>query len=365
MSPRVAGPTALVVGILALLSVPLGLPGAAAAVVPPPATLPTHPYGTLSNVTYTSSVDRFPLSYEEVLPLHFKHSSTYPLLVYLHGAGSSNAVVRGGSGNGLSGSYLSTTTSAGKTLNALLANASTFGFLVIAPSPRSAQGFYTNSTCLGPEEQDTVDAIHHEESLRHVHDVYLLGDNMGSLAALSIAGHRTGLVQGIALTATITDAFEEFAYKPSPGSSLVAPTCGKWPSATNATSQRTFAYLSVGRFDPKNFSGIRLWVAAGSLDKDAPNNASVWPFEMANYTFLNSTCLVAHAFGEPANCTDPFATLHATSPSAFVYRFFYEPSAGHSVSQLDPLDMFEFFESKVGNGCFETSFPPSTLLTCP
>lgn len=351
--------------VLALVAVPFAAPGAGAAVVHARPANAGRSSGTMTNVSYTSSVDGFPLSYEEVLPLHFHRNSTYPLLVYLHGAGSSSAVVRGGSGNGLTGGYLTNRSLEGVTLNELLANASAFGFIVIAPSPRSAQGFYTNSTCLGPEEQDTVDAIHHEESLRHIQGVFLLGDSMGSIAALSLAGHRRGLVQGVAITGTITDAFEEFAYHPSTGSSLVAPTCGKSPSATNVTAQRTFAYLSVVRFDPQNFSGIRLWVAAGSRDRDSPNNASIWPFEMANYTFLNSSCLVASTFGEPANCTDPFATLHGVNATAYLYRFFYEPTATHLIAQLDPKDMFDFFASKLGGGCFETTFPPSALRACP
>lgn len=351
--------------VLVLVAVPLGSPGAATTTVPPGATSGSRTFGTMTNISYTSSVDGFPLSYEEVLPAHFRGNVNHSLLVYLHGAGSSSAIVRGGSGNGLTGSYLSNVTLAGRTLNELLVNASSFGFIVIAPSPRSAQGFYTNSTCLGPEEQDTVDAIHHEETIRHIQGVYALGDSMGSIAALSLAGHRHGLLLGVAITGTITDAFEEFAYHPSPGSSLVAPTCGREPSATNVTAQRTFAYLSVVRFDPNNFSGVRLWVAAGSLDRDTPNNASRWPFEMANDTFLNSSCLVASTYGEPTNCTEPFSTLHLVNATAFVYRFFYEPTATHLIAQLDPKDMFDFFGSRLGGGCLETTFPPTVLGACP
>lgn len=355
-----------VVALAALVVVPIVPPVAGAGTVPATSAA-AHPVRSpfaMTNVTYRSSVDRFPLSYEEVLPAHYRSSSSYPMLVYLHGAGSSASVVRGGSGNGLVG-FVTSTTQEGEALIHLLANASKFGFIVIAPSPRSAQGFYVNSTCTGPEEQDTVDAIHHEESLRPISGVYLLGYSMGSLGALSLAGHRPGLVSGIALTGTITDAFEELAYHSAPSASLVTPTCGAWPSSTNATAQRTFAYLSVARFHPGNFSGIRIWAAAGAMDIFAPNNASLWPFEEANFTFLTSSCLTVKAFAEPANCTDPFAALSKAHPTSYVDRVFYEPDGLHEVAELDPTDMFQFFEGTVGSACIETTFPPSTFSACP
>lgn len=357
---------ATVVAVAALVVMPVSTPGASARAPSGPGVSDRTLRGPfpMTNVSYRSSVDGFPLSYEEVLPAHFHSNTTYPLLVYLHGAGSSGAVVRGGSGNGLIG-FVSAATLEGQALIDLLANASKFGFIVIAPSPRSAQGFYVNSTCTGPEEQDTVDAIVHEEASRHIGAVYLLGYSMGSLGALSIAGHRPGLVSGIALTGTITDAYEELAYHATPSTSLVTPTCGEWPSAKNVTAQRTFSYLSVARFHPENFSGIRIWVAAGGMDIYAPNNLSLWPFQEANDTFLTSSCLVVRAFAEPANCTDPFAALSSAHPTHFIDRVFYEPDGLHEVAELDSADMFEFFGGTVGSACIETTFPPSTFSACP
>ncbi|MCI4335583.1 MAG: hypothetical protein L3K17_00070 [Thermoplasmata archaeon] len=339
-------------------------PNALATPPTPPASSATTATPPMTNISYHASSDGFPLSYEEVLPAHFLTNHSYPLLVYLHGAGKVSNWTRGGSPNGLAG-FLTNSTLSGLTLEELLANASAFGYIVIAPAPRSAEGFYTNSTCGGPEEQDTVDAIVHEERLHHIHSVYLMGDSMGSLGALALAGHRPGLIQGIALTGTITDAFEEFAYRPSKTSSLLSLTCGTPPSTKNLTAERIFAYLSVGRLAPKNFSGIRIWASAGALDRDSPNNVSIWPFEMVNFTLLNSSCLVASLYGEPANCTDPFALLHAANATAFGYRFLYEAHGTHLIAQLDPWDMFEYFGSKVKGGCFVSTFPPTIVKTCP
>src|SRR5262249_36590537 len=162
----------------------------------------------------------------------------------------------------------------------------------------------TNSTCGGPGEQDTMDAIHVEELRRHVGGVYLYGDSMGSLGALAFAAHRPGVVSGGATTGEVTEALEPRPYRATPTgdrASLACLTCGILPSPKNATAIRVYEYVSVVRFVPTNLSGVKIWVASGAKDFDAPNNASIWPFLQVNDTFLTSTCRVASRLGEPAN----------------------------------------------------------------
>lgn len=325
---------------------------------------PVHPAATtLTNVSYTSTTDAFALSYAEVLPTPYVPSHSYPLLVYLHGEGTSNAWVPGGAGNGLAG-FQTDTRPGASTLRALIQNASTFHFIVIAPSPRSLQGFYTNSACGGPEEQDTMDAIAHERVLRNVSEVFLVGFSMGSLGALSLAGHHPGYFAGLAVAGTFTDAFQEYAYQPKPNSGLLYLTCGARPSPANVTVDRFFQYLSVTRFVPTNFSGMRLWSVAAGKDHGAPNNLSFWGFQMVNNTFLNSTCLSATTYGEPANCTFPFEALHVRNASAYSYRVVYEPTGTHILTEFDPHDIFSYFTGRVTGGCFQTTFPPTTLSVC-
>lgn len=316
-----------------------------------------------TNISYTASADGFPLSYGEMLPINYVPSKAYPLLVYFHGEGHSTGLVRGGSGDGLAG-WNNSAFADSKTLIPLVHNASAYGYIIIAPSPRESEGFYTNSTCGGPEQQDTMDAIHLEESLRNVSGVYALGFSMGSLAALSLAGHEPGLFKAVAVTGTITDAFEEVAFKARPASGLVALDCGALPSAKNASVVRLMSYLSVLRFHPQNFSNIRLWMSAGGLDKGAPDNPTVWPFLQANDTMLTQSCLVAVKYAEPANCTRPIERLHTVTPTSYAWRFIYEPGAGHTLAQLEVVDMFVYFAAAEPGGCYTSTFPPTVNTVC-
>ena len=323
----------------------------------------TAVYGTVTNITYNASTDGWPLSYGEILPSNYNASLSYPLLVYLHGKGQSSSWFQGGSNNGLTG-YQTAGGITGITLRGIVSNASANGFILMAPSPRSEDGFYLNSPCGGPQAQDTLDAIAHEQSVRHIGKVYLLGFSMGSLGAVSLAGHHPGMFAGIAVSGVITDAFEEDAYRITGNTGLLGLTCNVAPSPTNASAAAFYLYNSVMRFVPTNFSGLRMWVSAGGLDISAVNNASRWPYEQVNNTFLNSTCLVVSALGEPTNCTRPFSMLHAVLPSSYPYRFVYEPLGTHLLSQFDPHDLMIYLLGKETGGCFDSSFPPSTFRAC-
>ena len=324
-----------------------------------------HPsVATIYNRTYSSSVDGFPLSYAEVLPTGYSSAKAYPLVIYLHGEGSSANWVRGGSGNGLTNTVKQTSAN-GLTIRAFLQNASSHGFIVMAPSPRSSNGFYTNSVCGGPQMQDTLDALHHEQALRNISSIYVLGFSMGSLAGLSLAGNNPGLVKGLAVAGSITDAFELLAYQPKAKTGLNSIVCGNLPSSGNTTSIALYQTLSVLRFDVGNFSGTKIWMSAGGKDASVPNNPRFWPFQQANDTMITSTCHVGTTMNEPANCTVPLSTLTASNPSQYSYRFVYEASGGHVLQQLDLSDIFSYWLGSVGTGCYDANFPPTVLTSCP
>jgi pimeloyl-ACP methyl ester carboxylesterase len=335
-----------------------GAASESSSLVTPSASLPP-----VVNYTYNSSTDGFPLIYGEKLPVGFSASQPHPLIVYLHGEGKNSSWVRGGAGTGLA-FWLTDHSLDGAALRKFLANASAFNAIVIGPSPRSNTGMYANSPCGGPEEQDTIDAIAVEKTRRNISDVYLFGFSMGSFGAITIAGHHPGLVKGIAVTGTFTDAFEEFAYRPGPGSGLMYIACNARPSTSNATTVQLFSYLSVLRFHPQNFSGIRIWASSGGKDHGATNNGSLWPYFHVNNTFQNSTCLVASAYAEPANCTLPFRLLHAQNPSAYAYRTVYEAQAPHMLAQLDAIDIFQYLFGLESGGCFTSTYPPTVLAPC-
>ena len=318
----------------------------------------------VTNISYNSSADGFPLSYAEELPAHFVARHSYPLLVYLHGKGKDSVWTPGGSGNGLS-NYLSNRNPSGQELRSIVANASHFGFIIIAPSPRTSEGFYTNSSCGGPQEQDTLDAIAAEEALRHISSVYLLGFSMGSTGALSLAGHHPGQFAGVAVTGTITDTFEDYAYHPGNATGYLTMTCGQTPSPTNTSADALMAYLSVARLVPTNFSSTHVWVSSGGQDSSATNNLRYWPFLQVNDTFYNSSCLAATAYGEPTGCTTPFLNLSLAHPGQYHVRSVYEALGVHALSQLSARDMFEYFLGTVGDGCYLTSYPPGAFSSCP
>ena len=306
-----------------------------------------------NNISFASSVDQFPLSYYEWLPAGYSDSATYPIAVFLHGVGTQSAWVRGGVGG-----LVDITPS-------LADNASAYGFILLALNTRSSDGFYVDSPCGGPQQQDVLDAIAHESSLRHVGSVFLIGFSMGSLGSFSIAGHHLIPIAGVATAGSISDIYETIAFNRvtrSDPAGLYYAMCGGYPSPSNASVGRVWTYLSVLRFHPQNFSGIPLFVTGGGNDERAPNNFALWPYANVNSTFVNSTCAVASALGEPPNCT---TTLHDLSPGGTApYRWLdlYEPAAPHSTNQLPGSAVFSFFLDRISGGYYVSSYPGSALI---
>lgn len=326
-------------------------------------------------VPYASSVDGWNLSYEEFLPAGFSPHATYPLVVYLHGMQPTGSKwVSGGVVSDLI-PFLNSTTSAGTTLQGLVANASADGYLFIAPNTRTGDGFYQNTPCGGPQEQDILDAIAHEVKGRHVSSIYLIGFSMGADGAFILAGHHPRLFTSIAVAGTPTDRFAGYAYRIQAQAqgqawanlSLFAETtgtCGHGPGHGNLTTNEVYAYGSIARLDPQNFSGIPIWVAAGGIDGRVPTNFNIFAYSQVNNTFVNSTCLVFP--GEPRNCTTTFWSLHNATPSQFRFRYVYEPLALHTPAQLDPVDIFAWFAGNRAWGFYTSAtVPPVKLVVNP
>ena len=306
-----------------------------------------------TTIAYQSTVDGFALSYLEWLPTGYTSSGAYPLAVFLHGVGSSSTWVSGGIGGDVDVDP------------PLVDNASAAGFILIALNTRSSDGFYVNSPCGGPQEQDVLDAIAHEKTLRSVTATYFIGFSMGSLGAFSVAGHHPGLIAGIATAGTITDIYETIDYNSvthSEPHGLYDAMCGAHPGPTATNTNRVWTYLSVARFHPENFSGIPLFVAGGGEDTRAPNDFAAWPYANVNSTFVNSTCDVATSMGEPPNCTVVFASLSNATPSAYRWLDLYEPYAPHSPDQLPAASVFGFFQGHVTGGYYVSTFPGGALL---
>ena len=322
---------------------PFAAPARPAAETPPPPT---------DNISYVSSVDSFPLWYLEWLPSSYTASDTYPLAVFLHGIGSSTGSVRGGGGG-----IVDMTQS-------LVSNASDYGFILIAINTRSPEGFYLNSPCGGPQQQDVLDAIAAERSTRHISQVFLIGFSMGSLGALTLAAHEPGMFAGVATAGTITDIFQTTAYNEASNSApagLFYDECGAYPDPTNISVDRTWAYLSPLRFAPQNFSGIPLFVTGGGLDTRAPNDFARWDYANVNNTFINATCNVVASMGEPANCTVTIPSLAAQDPSAYRWLELYEPEAPHSSYQLPGGAVFAFFLDRQVGGYYISTYPGNVL----
>jgi pimeloyl-ACP methyl ester carboxylesterase len=246
----------------------------------------------------------------------------------------------------------------------LVTNATKGGFIVISLNTRSAAGFYVNSTCGGPQEQDVLDAIAHEQGLRNVGKVYLVGFSMGSIGALSIAAHHHSMIAGVAIGGPITDLFEQYAYTGGIAT-LNDDLCRVTPGPKATAVDRLFEYLSPARFAPTNFSGIPLYVTAGGEDTSAPNNFSLWPYAHANSTIVNSSCIAAKTLGEPAGCTTTFDALATSQPKNYSVRFVYEADGVHSADQLPGADVIAFFLGTVGAGLYVAAFPPSTVTAAP
>lgn len=326
-------------------------------------------------VPYVSSVDGWNLSYDEFLPAGFTPRATYPLVVYLHGLQPDGAKwVSGGVPSDFV-SLLNQSSGGGPTIRGIIQNASTLGYLLIAPNTRTGDGFYQNTVCGGPQEQDILDAIAHEVKGRHVSSVYLIGFSMGAMGALNLAAHHPGKFAAVAVAGTPTDRFAGYAYRQYAISigeqwanqSLFAETtgtCGSGPGQGNATTDAVYAYGSVVRLHPQSLAGVPVWVAAGGADTRVPTNPSIFAFSQVNNTFVNSTCLVFP--GEASNCTTTLWSLHNATPSLYKFRYVYEPGAVHSPSQFDPADIFAFFAGKKSAGFFTSAtVPPVKLVANP
>ena len=340
----VLGATVLVA---ALLVVPIG----AALASSDPSAAPS----AARLVSYKSSVDSFPLSYLEWLPAGFTSKHAFPLVVFLHGLGTSTNAVKGGTG----GSSVTPE---------IISNASAFGAILISVNTRSSAGFYADTACGGPQKQDLLDALAAETKLRNVSGVYLIGFSMGTIGALEVAAEHSSTVSGVALIAPITDVFEVSAYGLATHtlpSALRTDLCGKFPGPRAPALNALFVSMSPARFAPTNFSRVPIYVTAGALDTKAPNNASIWPYAQVNSTFVNSTCQTATALGEPANCTTTLWSLAKAHPGQFEFRYVWEPKAFHSILQANTADLFGYLLGHLSNGFLAGSFPPGVLVGLP
>ena len=361
-----------VAAVVALLALIASSAPALASATPSPTRATTA--GTIalppfSNVTYHSTVDRFPLSYAEWLPAKYNGSKPAPLVVYLHG-------LEGGHGNAVKGgvksdlfNFLSQNSVEGVAARALLANASASGYILLALNTRTAGGYYVNSPCGGPQEHDVLDAIAHERTRHPIGNVYLLGFSMGAIGALSIAAHHPSQIEGIAVVGAATDAFEEQAWtqaKAAVGASWAVGAVKSWNLITcnnTTTSDALLRYLSAVRFDPGNLSDVSVWVAAGGGDLLTPDNASLWPYMEVNNSFVNSTCIVTT--GEPANCTTTFRMLHHLNATNYDFRMVYEADAPHNIAQFAGGDVFSYWTGKLFGGYFQADYPPGPVTAAP
>ena len=325
-------------------------PGSGAAPTPPSSHGALDLRSAYRTVYYASSVDGTNLSYYEWLPAAYNASHAYPLAVYLHGLG-------------YSGSELLLLTEG---TNAI-ANASRDGFLLISINTRTSDGFYVNSPYSGPQEQDVIDAIHHEEAIRDVNAsaVYLFGSSMGTMGAWSIAGHHPGLVRGIGAVAECPETFMAVYYHALIGQSLsyLTTTGGYAPNQSAYALAQTY-YLDSARYYPQNYSNVTLYAVQGGADDRCPNNPHLFGYQQSNNTFLNSTCLVLANWSQPANCQTPFANLSRAHPGEYRWRFVYEPTGIHSLNDLNPEDMFEFWLGQEPAGLY-CAVMGTTPVGCP
>ena len=341
--------TAAIVGIAVLLLVLTSTAGAQATA---PAGSRPVASGSPANISYSSSVDKFSLSYLQWLPSGFSASHSHTLVVFLHGMGTTTNRVRGGIG--------------GNTIPPnLVTGASAAGVILISLNTRTTSGFYADTACGGPQEQDVLDAINHEKSLEKVSSVVLAGFSMGTVGALEIAATHASLVSGIALAGPLTDLFEEQAYLGAPIPQLQADLCGQYPAPGNTSTIAFYKSLSPLRFAPTNFSSIPIYITAGGLDTRAPNNFGLWPYAMANSTVVNSSCRFASSAGEPSGCTTTLSSLAKAHPGQYRFRFVYEGRAVHSATQIAPDDLFDFLGGTVGTGLFVANFPPTVIAPAP
>ncbi len=333
-----SAPLAILLGVL------MALPGAGGGALRGPPGIDvlgerTAAAGNYSVINYTSSVDGAALSYLEWLPAGYSAERAYPLAVFLHGLAQS-------------GSELLTETEGPPTI----ANASAFGFILISLNTRTSAGFYVNSPYTGPQEQDVLDAISHEAALRSIRSdaVFLFGTSMGSIGAWSIAGHHPTLFRGIGAIAECPEVYManywHFLHDKPGFRQYLTTTGGQGPKSAYYRAQ-TY-YLDSARYYPSNYSGLRLYAVQGSADNRCPNNLGYFGYQQSNNTFLNATCLVVTAWGQPVGCQVPFTNFSAANPGQYPWRFVYEPGGLHSYNDLNPRDLFRFWTGKVGVGLY-------------
>ncbi|MCI4336576.1 MAG: hypothetical protein L3K17_05195 [Thermoplasmata archaeon] len=330
---------------------------------------------TVFNVErYRSSVDGFNLSYDEWLPIAFNVSRTYPLIIYLHGQQSVGpAWVPGGIVNDFTDWIISGSPAEKTTTQHFVNLTRAQGYIFIALNSRSGAGWFVNSPCGGPQYQDVMDAIARERIARHVSSLYLWGTSMGTEGTEYVASRNPGMFKAIGIIAPVTDLFMDVAYRETlvgvPGDSWANRSiqakaddfCGVLPGTGNVSQRvvaRMFQNMSPFRFDQVAFNGTPIYVAAGGSDNRAPNNVSLWPYYMqVNNSFVNSTCHSALALGEPVNCTVTFWTLHRLSGVGYNFRYVFEEQSGHTISQLDPIDMLAYWAGIAKGGYFVGEFP--------
>ncbi len=362
--------------LVMLLAVPTGLlfyTGGHADAAPVP-TAPRAP----NTIAYSSSVDNWSLSYAEWLPARYTASHAYPLIVYLHGQQDT-------SGRWFPGGITSDLVQAlggrgpdSQTARLMVNTSERLGYILIALNTRSGSGWYINSPCGGPQEQDVLDAIAHEKALRHVSSTFLFGMSMGTEGTLYIAARHPGMFKAIGIIAPATDLFLDVAYrislandtsKPWAEASIQAKMylfCGVLAGTENASEQavaRMYQNMSPLRFNPSAFARVPIYVTGGGWDDRTPNNVSIWPWWMnVNNTFINATCNSAPQLGEPAICSTAFDALHLSNPNVYRFRYIYEPRAGHVLTQLYPPDMLNFWQGKAAGGVYSSMYPFTSFV---
>ncbi len=290
-----------------------------------------------SIVPFNSTVDGTPLSYLEWLPAGYDPARAYPFLLYLHGQANDCTEIENTSGG-----------------QSVIAAGNASGFIVASLCTRTNTGFYVNSPYTGPQEQDLLDAIASEKARHAIRAVYVWGTSMGTIGALSLAEHHPGLVAGVGIVSACPDLFEVAQYRIDANllytmGPYLQTVGGQMPSAGGYALAQTY-YLSAFRFFPQNLSGVRLYAVQGALDNRCPNNPAVYPFQQANNTILNSTCLTVANQSEPANCTTPFAALAQKDPAQYAYRYVDEPTGVHAINDVDGWDMIAYFLNQVPGG---------------
>jgi pimeloyl-ACP methyl ester carboxylesterase len=353
----------LAVALALLLGIPWD-PGATPPLVPP--SNPAHasaassggptPSYSLSTIGYASSVDGFNLSYNEILPAGYSPNSTYPMAVELHGISASETTP-------MPGGYPTSTPST--TLDA----AAAAGFILIVPNTRTGVGFYTDSPYTGPQAQDVLDAIDHEESLRSIGPVFLYGFSMGAMGTMSIGLSHPTRFAGLGAIATFSDLYEttDFQYLHNQTSlpGLLLDVAGGVLPNGSAFSRQVFDDLSLLRFHPERTSGLRVYLASGGQDGSATNNPFLWPYQQGNNSVLQTTCLTVAAYAEPSNCTLPLAVLHAVDPANYTYRYLIEPNGPHDYHLLNATDLYRFFSGAVGAGTYYGAWPDPAPVAPP